>query len=66
MKISVIGFGYIGSVMAGVLAELGHEIDAVDNNKEAISNLKKGICEIPEPNLKELIHSGNSFYRHKI
>ena len=40
MKISVIGFGYIGSVMAGVLAELGHEIDAVDNNK-AISNLKK-------------------------
>lgn len=60
MKISVIGFGYIGSVMAGVLAELGHEIDAVDNNKEAISNLKKGICEIPEPNLKELIHSGVS------
>ena len=58
MKISIIGFGYIGSVMSAVLADLGHSITAIDNNSYAIDELNEGICLIPEPNLHNMISSG--------
>ena len=55
MKIAVIGFGYIGSVISAVLSNKGHNITAIDNNKNCIDELNKGICHIPEPLLKEMI-----------
>jgi nucleotide sugar dehydrogenase len=57
MKIAVIGFGYIGSVISAVLSNKGHNITAIDNNKNCIDELNKGICHIPEPRLKEMISS---------
>ncbi len=55
MKITVIGFGYIGSVISAVLARNGNEVTAIDNNSSSIEELNKGICNIPEPLLKEMI-----------
>ena len=55
MKITVIGFGYIGSVISAVLSNKGHKVLAIDNNKNSIDELNNGICNIPEPLLKEMI-----------
>ena len=55
MKITVIGFGYIGSVISAVLANKGYQVTAIDNNKNCIKKLNKGICQTPEPLLNKMI-----------
>lgn len=55
MKITIVGFGYIGSVISAVLAVKGYKVTAIDKNKNRIDKLNKGICNIPEPNLKKMI-----------
>ena len=55
MKITVIGVGYIGSVISAVLSNKGHKVTAIDNNNNCIDELNKGISRIPEPFLKEMI-----------
>ena len=55
MHISVVGFGYIGTVIGAVLSDLGHKVSAIDNNQVCIDDLNSGICNVPEPLLKEMI-----------
>ena len=55
MKITIVGFGYIGSVISAVLAIKGYKVNAIDKNKNTIDKLNNGICNIPEPNLKKMI-----------
>lgn len=55
MKISVIGFGYIGSVIGAVLSNRGHNVFAIDNDQRRIEDLNNGKCSVPEPLLKEMI-----------
>lgn len=55
MKITVIGFGYIGSVISAVLSNKGHKVVAIDNNQDSINELNRGGCRIPEPLLKGMI-----------
>ena len=55
MKIAVVGFGYIGSVISAVLSKRGHKILAIDNDQKRIDDLNNGICSVPEPLLKEII-----------
>lgn len=55
MDISIIGCGYVGLVTGACLAELGHNIIAVDNNLEKLAQLQCQECPIYEPGLEQLI-----------
>lgn len=57
MKITVIGFGYIGSVISAVLAEAGHSISAIEQNPKVINDINNRVFNIPEPALEELVFS---------
>lgn len=55
MKIAVIGLWHLGSVITACIAEKGHTIIAYDDKEEIVSNLKKGIPPITEPELAETL-----------
>lgn len=57
MKITVVGFGYIGSVISAVLCEAGHNVNVIEQNKKVIDNINNRIFNIPEPSLEELVFS---------
>ena len=57
-NIAIIGSGYIGSVLAGVLAEKGNFVTAIDVNKSIIESLRNGQSPIEEPGLNKLIKNG--------
>jgi UDPglucose 6-dehydrogenase len=54
-RLTVIGVGYVGLVTAACMAELGHEIIAMDIDTEKIAVLRRGGVPIYEPGLTELI-----------
>ena len=57
MKVSVIGCGYLGAVHAAAMAELGHEVVAVDVDPNKIALLASGTAPFFEPGLPEILSS---------
>ena len=55
MKISIIGTGYVGLVSAVGLAELGHQVWAVNRTPEKIAKLQQGELIFFEPGLDKLL-----------
>ncbi|MCD6312059.1 MAG: UDP-glucose/GDP-mannose dehydrogenase family protein [Elusimicrobia bacterium] len=55
VRIAIVGSGYVGLVSGICFAEIGHKVICVDNNREKIKKLKKGIMPIYEPGLDKLL-----------
>ena len=55
MNISVVGLGKLGSVLAGVMADCGHEVVGVDINPGYVDAINAGRAPVREPGLDEMI-----------
>ena len=55
MRISIVGSGYVGLVAGACLAEIGHDVICVDNDRGKISALQAGESIIHEEFLPELL-----------
>jgi len=60
MKLAVIGAGYVGLSAAACLAQLGHDVDCLENNIERLNLLNEGKLPFYEPGLKELVEFNRS------
>ncbi|MBI4397112.1 MAG: UDP-glucose/GDP-mannose dehydrogenase family protein, partial [Elusimicrobia bacterium] len=54
-NVAIVGTGYVGLVTGTCLAEIGHSVICVDNDKKKVQTLLKGGIPIFEPGLDELI-----------
>lgn len=57
MRVSVIGCGYLGAVHAAAMADLGHEVIAVDVDSDKVAALASGNPPFFEPGLPEILNS---------
>jgi UDPglucose 6-dehydrogenase len=57
-NVTVIGSGYVGTVLAACFAELGNRVVAVEVDKLKLRSLKQGQAPFYEPGLNDLIASG--------
>jgi UDPglucose 6-dehydrogenase len=55
MDVSVIGSGYVGTTLAACLADLGHDVVAIDIDEEVVARLNEGEAPIHEPGLQPLL-----------
>ncbi len=60
MKVCVLGLWHLGSVTAGGLAALGHQVVGLDFDERRITDLNRGIPPVFEPGLEGLIQQGLS------
>jgi len=59
MKVAIIGGGYIGTIIAGVLSKNDIDIAVVEKNQSRLNKLKSGESPINEPGLDSLIRAGH-------
>lgn len=62
-SISILGLGYVGSVMAACLAHQGHRVTGVDVNKDKVEMLNSGRSPIVEARMEELVAEGHATAR---
>jgi nucleotide sugar dehydrogenase len=55
--VAVVGAGYIGSVLAAVLADRGVNVLALDSNKSIVEKISAGLSPVREPGLDELVRT---------
>jgi len=54
-KIAVVGTGYVGAVVAGCLAAVGHEVVGVEIDEKRLEAFRRGTVPFYEPGLPEVI-----------
>ena len=61
MQINVIGSGYVGTTLAACLADIGHDVLAIDIDEDVVAALNEGRAPIHEPGLDDLVaeHAGD-------
>jgi UDPglucose 6-dehydrogenase len=55
MKVNVVGSGYVGTTLAACLADLGHEVTAIDIDQSVVDAINAGHAPLHEPGLDELL-----------
>jgi GDP-mannose 6-dehydrogenase len=55
MKVSIFGLGYVGTVCAACLADLGHDVLGVDVNPTKVDLLRQGLAPIVEDEIADLV-----------
>ena len=58
MKVCVLGLWHLGSVTAGCLASVGHDVTGLDSDTKSVEKLREATPPIMEPNLDHLIQEG--------
>ncbi len=58
MRVIVWGLGYVGTVSAACLAQLGHEVVGVEPNPAKVDAINSGHSAIKEPNLDRMVGEG--------
>src|SRR6266496_764463 len=58
MNVAVFGLGYVGSVSAACLAELGHNVYGVDVSVDKVDAIREGRSPVSEAGLEELLRAG--------
>ncbi|MFE3323251.1 nucleotide sugar dehydrogenase [Streptomyces sp. NPDC059176] len=54
-KVAVVGLGYVGSCVAGTLAEADWDVVGIDLNARLVDDLADGVCRFEEHKIAELI-----------
>ena len=60
MRVLVWGLGYVGTVSAACLAELGHDVIGVETSRAKVESLNAGVSAIREPGLDTLVRKAVS------
>ena len=62
MKVTIVGSGYVGTTLAACLAEIAHEVVAIDIDENPVTAINAGESPIHEPGLDELVaeHAGGN------
>jgi GDP-mannose 6-dehydrogenase len=55
MRVIIWGLGYVGTVSAGCLAQLGHEVVGIEPNLSKVRTLNAGQSPVKEPGLDSLV-----------
>jgi UDPglucose 6-dehydrogenase len=58
MRVTAIGIGYLGLTHAACMAELGHDVLAIDTDHERVARVSAGEMPFFEPELEELMRKG--------
>src|SRR5215471_12554705 len=58
MNVIIYGAGYVGTVTAGCLAKLGHQVWLIETAESKVNAVRQGRSPVLEPGLDELIAQG--------
>ena len=58
MRLTVIGVGYLGLTHAACMADLGHDVLAIDTDHERVARVSAGEMPFFEPGLESLLRKG--------